>query len=166
MPTLLVRSCFALVLIAAASACSLARAEDAKAHTGKIEIVRAGSRAPTKGPIANFSGNVMVTPLFKPSEHTRAGGVSVAFEAGARSAWHSHPAGQTLIVTAGTGWVQQWGGEKQKIDVADVIWTPPGVKHWHGATATTPMTHTAIQEQVEGKFVEWMEKVSDAHFLP
>jgi quercetin dioxygenase-like cupin family protein len=105
-----------------------------------------------------------VTPLFQPTVHTRASGGSVAFEAGARSAWHSHPAGQTLIVTSGMGWVQEWGASKQEIKAGDVVWTPPGVKHWHGATATDRMTHTAIQEQVDGTAVDWMEQVSDEQY--
>ena len=96
-------------------------------------------------------------PLFAATDHTRATGGHVTFEPGARTAWHTHPAGQTLIVTSGIGWVQQWGGEKREIRPGDVIWTPPGVKHWHGATATNGMSHIAIQEQVDGKVVDWME---------
>lgn len=98
----------------------------------------------------------------KDPSHTS--GAYVTFEPGARSAWHTHPLGQTLIVTAGTGWVQQEGGEKQDIKPGDVIWIPPGVKHWHGATATNGMTHIAIQEQLDGKNVEWMEQVSDEQY--
>ena len=105
-----------------------------------------------------------VEPLFPVNSPSRTSGGSVTFEPGARSAWHTHPLGQTLIVTAGTGWVQQWGGEKQEIRPGDVVWTPPGVKHWHGATPTTAMTHIAIQETLDGKNVEWMEKVSDEQY--
>lgn len=106
----------------------------------------------------------MVDPLFAATANTRATGGHVTFEPGARSAWHTHPAGQTLIVTSGIGWVQQWGGERREIKPGDVIWTPPGVKHWHGATATNGMRHIAIQEQVDGKVVDWMEQVSDEQY--
>ena len=91
-------------------------------------------------------------------------GASVAFERGARTAWHSHPLGQTLIVTAGTGWVQQWGGQVQEIWQGDIVWIPPNLKHWHGATASASMTHIAVQESLDGKAVEWMEKVSDEQY--
>ena len=130
----------------------------------QMEISPAGSRAPTQGASANFTGSVTVTPLFSATPHTRAAGASVTFEPGARSAWHSHPAGQTLIVTAGTGWIQQWGGQKRELRPGDVVWTPPGVKHWHGGTATEGLTHIAIQEHVDGKVVYWMEPVSDEQY--
>lgn len=129
-----------------------------------LEIRKNGSRPASTGPAETFTGTVTVEPLFAPTDATRAAGAMVSFTPGARSAWHSHPAGQTLVVTAGTGWVQAWGGEKQEIKPGDVIWTPPGVKHWHGATETTPMSHMAIQEQVEGKVVTWMEHVSDEQY--
>ena len=129
-----------------------------------MTITRAVSRSSTEGAAANFTGRVTITPMFSATEHTRASGASVAFEPGARSAWHSHPAGQTLIVTAGTGWVQQWAAEKVEIKPGDVIWTPPGVKHWHGSTTTEGMTHLAIQENVDGNVVNWMEKVSDDQY--
>jgi quercetin dioxygenase-like cupin family protein len=105
-----------------------------------VEIARAGSQPSTTGAAANFTGRVVITPVFQATDHTRAGGAAVAFEPGARTAWHTRPAGQTLIVVAGTGWVQEWRGVKQEIRQAEVIWTPPGVKHWHGATVTEPMT--------------------------
>jgi quercetin dioxygenase-like cupin family protein len=140
------------------------RAAGPSAHEGHLKITRGGSRPTTQGPAENFTGSVVVEPLFGPTEHTRASGASVTFEPGARSAWHSHPAGQTLIVTSGAGWVQEWGGEKQEIKSGDVIWTPPGVKHWHGASATRGMTHLAIQENVEGKVVDWMEQVTDEQY--
>jgi quercetin dioxygenase-like cupin family protein/quinol monooxygenase YgiN len=130
-----------------------------------MTIQRSGSLPATVGPAANFTGPVTVVPLFQASEHRRASAASVSFAPNARSAWHSHPAGQTLIVTSGTGWVRQWGGVTQEIHVGDVVWTPPGVKHWHGATRTTAMTHTAMQESVDGKVVEWMEQVSDEQYL-
>ena len=140
------------------------RAAGPSAHARSLEITRGGSRPSVRGPAENFTGSVVVDPLFRPTEHTRAAGASVTFEPGARSAWHTHTAGQTLIVTSGTGWVQEWGGEKQEIKSGDVIWTPPGVKHWHGGTATSGMTHIAIQEHVDGKVVDWMEQVSDEQY--
>jgi quercetin dioxygenase-like cupin family protein len=108
-----------------------------------------------------FTGNVSITPLFDGTPHTLAAGMSVAFEPGARTAWHAHPAGQTLIVTEGTGWVQEWGGVKHELRAGDVVWTPPGVRHWHGATADDAMTHIAVIEHVNGKVVDWFEHVSD-----
>ncbi|HEX8847438.1 MAG TPA: cupin domain-containing protein [Pyrinomonadaceae bacterium] len=131
----------------------------------KMSISRSGTRTTSRGPEANFTGSVSVEPLFPVNAPSRTSGASVTFEPGARSAWHTHPLGQILIVTAGTGWVQQEGGEKQEIKPGDVIWTPPGVKHWHGATATSSMTHIAIQESLYGKVVEWMEKVSEEQYL-
>jgi 4-carboxymuconolactone decarboxylase len=130
----------------------------------KMTITRSGERAASRGPEASFTGNVSVEALFPVNSPSRMSGGSVTFEPGARSAWHTHPLGQTLIVTAGTGWVQQKGGEKQEIKPGDVIWTPPGVKHWHGATATDRMTHIAIQESLNGKNVAWMEKVSEEEY--
>jgi len=129
-----------------------------------MAITRNGSQRSNKGPDQYFTGSVRVDPLFQPTEPSRVSGAYVTFEPGARSAWHAHPLGQTLVVTAGTGWVQQEGGDKQEIKRGDVIWTPPGVKHWHGATATTGMTHIAIQESLDGKNVEWMEKVGEEQY--
>jgi quercetin dioxygenase-like cupin family protein len=107
---------------------------------------------------------VRVDPLFPARDPGRTSGGSVTFEPGARSAWHTHPLGQILIVTAGVGRVQQWGGLAQEIRPGDIVWIPPGVKHWHGAAPTTAMTHIAIQEHVDGKVVDWMEKVSDEQY--
>jgi quercetin dioxygenase-like cupin family protein len=129
-----------------------------------MKITRIGSQSPQQGPAEYFTGSVRVEPLFPASAPSRVSSASVTFEPGARSAWHTHPLGQTLIVTAGTGWVQQEGGERQEIKPGDVIWTPPGVKHWHGATATSSMTHVAIQEALNGKNVQWLEKVGDAQY--
>jgi quercetin dioxygenase-like cupin family protein len=129
-----------------------------------ITITPRTARPSTNGPAENFTGSVLVEPLFAPTAHTRGSAASVTFSPCARSAWHSHPAGQTLIVTSGRGWVQEWGGSRKEIKVGDVIWTPPGVKHWHGATAGDEMTHIAIQEQVQGKVVDWMEHVSDEQY--
>lgn len=129
-----------------------------------IVITRAGSQLANKGPADWFTGSVRIEPLFSPQPSTRAAAASVAFEAGARTAWHTHPAGQTLIVTSGLGWVQSEGGAIEEIGPGDVVWFPPGLKHWHGATPTTAMTHIAIQEQVNGKVVEWLEKVTDTQY--
>lgn len=126
-----------------------------------VEIKRSGSQPSTKGSADYFTGTVRVDPLFQASGPARAAGASVTFEPGARTAWHTHPLGQTLIVTAGCGLVQGWGGPVRPIWPGDVVRIPPGEKHWHGATATSAMTHTAIQEQLDGKAVDWMEKVSD-----
>ena len=131
-----------------------------------MKITRAGTQLSTKGPADWFTGTVRIDPLFQPPEPARALGVSVTFEPGARTAWHTHPLGQTLIVTAGCGLVQSRGGPIEKIRPGDVIWCPPGHKHWHGATTTTAMSHIAIQEHNgDGKVVEWLERVSDQQYL-
>lgn len=129
-----------------------------------MEITRNGKRPSGKGPADFFTGNVRVDPLFTAQDPARANGAAVTFEPGARSAWHTHPLGQTLIVTAGSGWVQAWGQPVHDIGPGDVIWTPPGEKHWHGAKATTSLTHIAIQEALNGKVVDWMEKVGDDQY--
>jgi quercetin dioxygenase-like cupin family protein len=126
-----------------------------------MDIKRSGSQPSAKGPAEYFTGTVRVDPLFDAPDPARVVGASVTFEPAARTAWHTHPLGQTLIVTAGSGRAQRWGGPIEEIRPGDVIWFPPGEKHWHGATATTAMTHIAIQERLDGKTVEWMEKVSD-----
>jgi len=149
--------------LAAATSLSLLASLSAHADDA-MTIMRNGSQRSNKAPEQYFTGSVRVDPLFQPKAPSRVSGGSVTFEPGARSAWHTHPLGQTLIVTAGTGWVQQDGGPKQEIKSGDVIWTPPGVRHWHGATATNGMTHIAITEALEGKNVEWMEKVTDAQY--
>ncbi len=123
-----------------------------------------GSQPAGKGPAEYFTGNVRIDPLFVAPDPARARGASVTFEPGARSAWHTHPLGQTLIVTSGCGWVQSAGGPKTEIRPGDVVWCPRNEKHWHGATKTTAMTHIAIQEQLDGKVVEWLEKVSDEQY--
>ena len=129
-----------------------------------MEIKPNGSQPSGKGPAANFTGNVRVDPLFQAPAPARGFGGSVTFEPGAHSAWHTHPLGQTLIVTAGCGLVQSWGGPVRKIRPGDVVWCPPGEKHWHGATPNTAMTHIALVEMLDGKGVDWMEKVSDEHY--
>jgi quercetin dioxygenase-like cupin family protein len=129
-----------------------------------ISITRTGSQPSAKGPAEYFTGSVSIDPLFEANEPSRTSGALVTFEPGARTAWHTHPIGQILIVTAGSGWVQQWGGQIEEIRQGDVIRIPPGQKHWHGATATTAMTHIAIQDHLDGKRVEWMEKVRDEQY--
>jgi quercetin dioxygenase-like cupin family protein len=147
-----------------ATAISLALLAAAPADAQSIKITPNGSQPSARGPLQNFTGSVVIDPLFGVNDHTRASAGQVTFEPGARTAWHSHPAGQTLIVTSGTGWIQEWGGEKREIKTGDVVWIRPGVKHWHGATATNGMRHIAIQEYVDGKNVDWMEKVSDDQY--
>jgi quercetin dioxygenase-like cupin family protein len=129
-----------------------------------MEIKKSGSQPSGKGPAEYFTGTVRIDPLFNPPAPARAFGASVTFEPGARTAWHTHPLGQTLIVTAGGGRVQRWGGPIEEIRPRDVVWIPPGEKHWHGASPNTAMTHIAIQEQLDGKAVDWMEQVSDEQY--
>jgi quercetin dioxygenase-like cupin family protein len=129
-----------------------------------MKLQRAGSQSSAKGPTEWFTGTVRIDPLFPVTAPARAAGNAVTFEPGARTAWHTHPLGQTLIVTAGFGWVQREGGPVEEIRPGDVVWFPPGEKHWHGAAPTTAMTHIAIQESLDGKAVDWLEKVSDADY--
>ena len=129
-----------------------------------MEIKRIGSQPSSKGPTDWFTGTVRIDPLFQTSAPARTSGGSVTFEPGARTAWHTHPLGQTLIVTVGCGWVQREGGPIEEIHPGDVVWFAPGEKHWHGATPTTAMTHIAIHEALDGKLVDWMEKVSDDQY--
>ena len=129
-----------------------------------MEIKRNGSEASGRGPGEYFTGAVRVDRLFEAPEPARVVGASVTFEPGARTAWHTHPLGQTLIVTAGFGRAQRWGGPVEEIRPGDVVWFPPGEKHWHGATPRTAMTHLAIQEKVDGKTVDWLEQVSDTQY--
>lgn len=150
----LLTSLSALVLLAAVPAAAQG-----------IEITPNGSQSSTLGPAENFTGHVVVDPLFGPNEEGTTSAGHITFAPGARAAWHSHPAGQTLIVTSGTGWIQEWEGEKREIRPGDVIWIPAGVKHWHGATDTTSMRHIAVQEAVDGSAADWMEQVTDAQYL-
>jgi quercetin dioxygenase-like cupin family protein len=129
-----------------------------------MNIQRVGSQPSNKGPADWFTGAVRLDSQFKGTDPARVAGAIVTFEPGARTAWHTHPLGQTLIVTAGCGRVQSSGGPIEEIRPGDVVWIPPGEKHWHGATPTTAMTHVAIQEQLDGKAVDWMEKVSDEQY--
>jgi quercetin dioxygenase-like cupin family protein len=135
-----------------------------KQSNSEMDIKKNGSQPPGKGPAEYFTGTVRIDPLFEAPDPARTRGASVTFEPGARSAWHTHPLGQTLIVTSGCGWVQSEGGPKTEIRPGDIVWCPPKEKHWHGATTTTAMTHIAIQEQLDGKVVDWMEKVSDEQY--
>jgi quercetin dioxygenase-like cupin family protein len=131
-----------------------------------MEIKRVGSQASVKGPVEWFTGTVRIDPLFlQANEPSRVTGAAVTFEPGARTAWHVHPLGQTLIVTAGCGRVQREGGHIEEIRPGDVVWFPPNEKHWHGASPTTSMTHIAIQEQLDGKSAAWMEEVGDKQYL-
>lgn len=141
-------------------AAASASAQDLQA----IKITRSGSQPPRQAPAENFTGSVRVEPLFEASAPARAFGARVTFEPGARTGWHVHPLGQILIVTSGVGRVQRWGDPVEEIRQGDIVWTPPGQKHWHGASANSAMTHIAVTEQLDGKTVEWMEKVSDAQY--
>ena len=146
------------------SACMavLAAPPEPQAVASKIRIIRNGTQPSMKGPAEAFTGTVRVDPLFSAQEPSRASAAYVTFEPGSRTAWHTHPVGQTLVVTAGWGRVQSWGGPVEELRPGDVVRIPPGVKHWHGAAPLAAMTHIAIQEQSQGKTVEWLEKVSDA----
>lgn len=126
-----------------------------------VRVTRVGSQPSARGPAENFTGNVRVDSLFRGTGEARVSGGIVTFEPGARTAWHTHPLGQTLIVTAGSGLVRQWGGAVQEIRPGDIVWIPPGVKHWHGAAPATGMSHIAIAEALDGKSVTWMEKVAE-----
>jgi quercetin dioxygenase-like cupin family protein len=129
-----------------------------------MEITKIGSQPSGKGPEDWFSGTVRIDPLFGANQSRRSAAASVTFEPGARTAWHTHPLGQTLIVTAGFGWVQREGGPIEEIHPGDVIWFEPNEKHWHGASPTIAMTHIAIQENLDGKVVDWMEKVTEEQY--
>ncbi len=129
-----------------------------------MEIKRAGSQASVKGPAEWFTGTVRIDPLFMAPDPALVQGASVTFEPGARTAWHTHPLGQTLLVTAGLGWAQRQGGPVEELRPGDVVWFPPGEKHWHGATPHTAMMHIAIQEMLDGRTVDWMEQVTDEQY--
>jgi quercetin dioxygenase-like cupin family protein len=149
---------------ALAVALSLLTPAGAFANPDDLRITRAGSQPSGRGPAEYFTGSVRVDPLFPATAPSRMSGGLVTFEPGARSAWHTHPVGQVLIVTAGLGWVGREGGPVEEIRPGDVVWIPPGLRHWHGATATTGMSHIALQEQVDGRNVDWMGKVTDEQY--
>lgn len=155
-----------IVVAIAISVCMLA--SDAQSQTSKdqgaIRIMRSGAQPSRQAPDEHFTGSARVDPLFQATAPARASGSLVTFEPGARTAWHSHPLGQILIVTAGTGRVQRWGDPVEEIHQGDVVLIPPGQKHWHGAAPNASMMHIAIVEQLDGKAVDWMEKVSDAQY--
>lgn len=130
-----------------------------------MKITRRGSRATTQGSADDFTGTVQVESLFQAEAPARVAGVSVTFEPGARTAWHTHPLGQTLVITEGLGRVQVWGGPVEEVNPGDVVWIPPGVKHWHGASPETAMTHLAIHERLDGVAVEWLEQVTEDQYL-
>ena len=168
----------AMVMLLFLLASALGLANEARADSGSgapptatigdsqkaIKITRSGSQPSSKGSAEYFTGSVRIDPLFKANDPLRVSGSYVTFEPGARTAWHTHPLGQILIVTAGSGWVQQWGSPIEEIRQGDVVRIPAGLKHWHGATATTAMTHIALQEPLDGKSADWMEKVSDEQY--
>jgi len=129
-----------------------------------MQIVRTGSQPSANGPAEWFTSSVRIDSPFQREAPFRVSGATVTFEPGARTAWHTHPLGQTLIVTAGAGRVQRWGGPIEAINPGDIVWFSPGEKHWHGAAPTTAMTHIALQEQLDGKAVDWLEQVSDAQY--
>ena len=131
---------------------------------GVMQITRSGSRPSAKGPAEYFTGAVRVDPLFQAGDPARVSGGHITFEPGARSAWHTHPLGQTLIITSGLGWVQREGGPIEDVRPGDVVWFPAGLRHWHGATPTTAMTHIAITESRDGRNVDWLEKVTDEQY--
>jgi quercetin dioxygenase-like cupin family protein len=157
------RRSFCLLLTQVIGQAASARKRKANRSTN-MEIKRAGSQPSVKGPSEWFTGNVRIDPLFQAPDPAFVQGASVTFEPGSRTAWHTHPLGQTLIVTAGCGWVQREGGPVEEIRPGDVVWIAPGEKHWHGATSITGMTHIAIQEKLNGKVVDWMEHVSDQQY--
>ena len=151
----------------AAAACdqaSPAAPAASKTEPQHITVTQSKAQVGAQAFPGSFTGAVSVTAFLNPSDKLAASAALVAFEPGARTAWHSHPAGQTLFVTSGTGFVQEWGGTRIEIKQGDVVWTPPGVKHWHGGTAATPMTHVAIQAVVGGKNVTWLEPVTDRQY--
>jgi quercetin dioxygenase-like cupin family protein len=151
-------------LAAAGAAAAQTPTPATQGRNGTMQITRGGSQPSRKGPTEYFTGAVRIDPLFQAPDPARVSGGSVTFEPGARTAWHTHPLGQTLLITSGFGWVQREGGPKEDVRPGDIVWFPPGLKHWHGATPTTAMTHIAIQETLNGKNVDWMEKVSDEQY--
>jgi quercetin dioxygenase-like cupin family protein len=154
------------VLLASASLSAGAAGESAKPEAGRQTqvITRPGAQPSARGPAEYFTGSVRVDPMFAAKESAPYSGAMVTFEPGARSAWHTHPAGQHLVVTYGVGLTQEWGGPVTEIRAGDVVWCPPGVKHWHGASPATPMSHIALTNTLNGKNIEWLEKVSDEQY--
>jgi quercetin dioxygenase-like cupin family protein len=167
MGALLMKSGIQKTLIATVTAWSMAAAQSSPSPaSSQITVTPASSQKVITGAADRFTGSVRVQSLFDAKSPARTTGGEVTFQPGARSAWHTHPLGQILIVTEGVGWVQEWGGPIQVMRKGDVIWIPPGVKHWHGATPISSVTHIAIQESLDGRNVDWLEKVSDEQYLP
>lgn len=152
-------------IMAMLSALLLLPMTSVQADAPVVSVIRLGALPSVAADARYFTGSAQVDSRFQRSEPARIGGGLVTFAPGARTAWHSHPLGQTLIVTSGIGWVQSWGGAVQEFRAGDVVWIPPEVKHWHGAGATTGMAHFAVSESVNGKSVTWMEKVTDEQYL-
>ncbi|WP_163167719.1 cupin domain-containing protein [Arthrobacter sp. Alg241-R88] len=136
----------------------------ASPNTQTIDISSQADRGVTPGPAEYFTGSVQITPLYSPNNDSSGGAARVTFQPGARTAWHTHPAGQRIIITEGRGWVQEWGGQRRDINAGDVVWFPAGTKHWHGATSAEAMTHIAVQDTVDGSNAGWLEHVSDAQY--
>jgi quercetin dioxygenase-like cupin family protein len=153
-----------IALVASAISLMAGAALAAEPSAAKVTVTRIGSQPSNAGPEKNFTGSVRVDSLFQARAPGRAGGGIVTFEPGARTAWHAHPLGQTLIITSGVGRVQQWGSSVEEIRPGDIVWIPSGVKHWHGASRTVAMSHVAIAESLDGKSTDWMEKVSDEQY--
>lgn len=153
----------AVALLAATHSLTIAKSAPAGADGG-VRITADHARPAAPGPSATFTGEVTVKPLFDANDVRTFGAAQVTFRPCSRTAWHTHPGGQTLIVTSGTGWVQEWGGQRQRINPGDVVWTEPGVKHWHGAAEDAEMTHIAIQATVDGRPVDWQEHVTDEQY--
>jgi quercetin dioxygenase-like cupin family protein len=152
-------------ILAMPTAAAAQQAQPAAARSNSVmQITRSGSRPSTKGPAENFTGAVRVDPLVSAREPGRASSSQVTFEPGARTAWHTHPLGQSLIITSGLGWVQSEGGPIEEVRPGDVVWFPPGLRHWHGATPTTAMAHITVTEALDGKSVDWLEKVTDEQY--
>jgi quercetin dioxygenase-like cupin family protein len=150
--------------LAVLTAAGAAAAQTMQGRNGTMQITRVGSQASRKGPAEYFTGAARVDPLIQAPDPARLGGASVTFEPGARTAWHTHPLGQMLIITSGLGWVQSEGGPVEDVRPGDVVWFPPGLKHWHGATPITAMTHIAVLESLNGKNVDWLEHVTDEQY--
>jgi quercetin dioxygenase-like cupin family protein len=161
---LLVATVLPLVLAACAPEQGQAETNGSAQEASQMEISRGDTRRPAPGSAQNFTGSVTITPLFGPKGQSQVSAALVRFEPGARSAWHSHPLGQRLVVTAGAGWTQVEGGPVEEIREGDVVWCPPNKHHWHGATPTTAMSHIAIQEAQDGSPVTWMEHVTDEEY--
>ncbi|ALL71307.1 Transcriptional regulator (plasmid) [Paraburkholderia caribensis MBA4] len=151
-------------IVAPALSAALIATSAAAADPSAITVVHSGSQPSVQGGTQRFTGQVRIDPLFQPKQPSRLSGGMVTFEPGARTAWHTHPLGQTLVVTSGRGWIQAWGAQRQEVAAGDVVSIPAGAKHWHGATSITGMTHIALQEALDGKNVDWLDQVTDEQY--